>query len=150
MSPAQAGTGLSDCSVSVLTVCSCRSPIDSVVTKGDLVGLYNQCVTVSLGDGRVVEQNIYPGETHCQPIFIQSWKMLLNSQWNQVGKLLYYIIFYSHIIGPGGLRVPPVVTFASIAGHCQHSLSLFFLLCQLIFTHFRDTQEAAFFWALIF
>ena len=34
----------------------CRSPIDSVMTKGDLVGLYNQCVTVSLGDGRVVEQ----------------------------------------------------------------------------------------------
>ena len=66
----------------------CRSPIDSVVTKGDLVGLYNQCVTVSLGDGRVVEQNIYPGETHCQPIFKQAWRMLLNSQWNQVGWVL--------------------------------------------------------------
>ena len=62
----------------------CRSPIDSVVTKGDLVGLYNQCVTVSLGDLRVVEQNIYPGETHCQHMFIQAWKKLLNSQWNQV------------------------------------------------------------------
>ena len=66
----------------------CRSPIDSVVTKGDLVGLYNQCVTVSLGDGRVVEQNIYPGETHCLPIFKQAWRMLLNSQWNQVGLVL--------------------------------------------------------------
>ena len=66
----------------------CRSPIDSVVTKGDLVGLYNQCVTVSLGDGRVVEQNIYPGETHCQSVFKQAWRMLLNSQWNQVGWVL--------------------------------------------------------------
>ena len=56
-----------------------------MVTKGDLVGLYNQCVTISLGDGRVVEQNIYPGETHCQQIFSQAWGVLLNSQWNQVG-----------------------------------------------------------------
>ena len=25
-----------------------------------------QCVTVRLGDDRIVEQNIYPGETHCK------------------------------------------------------------------------------------
>ena len=30
------------------------------------VGLYDQCVTVRLADGRIVEQNIYPGETHCK------------------------------------------------------------------------------------
>ena len=61
-----------------------RSPVDSVVTKGDLVGLYDQCVTVILGDGRMVEQNIYPGETHCQPVFKRAWQALLNSRWNQV------------------------------------------------------------------
>ena len=32
----------------------------------DQVGLYDQCVTVRLADGRIVEQNIYPGETHCK------------------------------------------------------------------------------------
>ena len=62
----------------------CRPPIDSVIAKGDVVGLYTMCVTVTLGDGRMVEQNIYPGETHCQQIFRQAWRMLLNSQWNQV------------------------------------------------------------------
>ena len=30
------------------------------------VGLYDQCVTVRLADGRIVAQNIYPGETHCK------------------------------------------------------------------------------------
>ena len=54
-------------------------------TKLDVVGLFNHCVTVKLADGRIIEQNIYPGSTHCQEIFIQSWTMLLNSQWNQVG-----------------------------------------------------------------
>ena len=62
-----------------------RPPIDSVETKQDVVGLFNHCVTVKLADGRIIEQNIYPGSTHCQEIFIQSWTMLLNSQWNQVG-----------------------------------------------------------------
>ena len=62
-----------------------RPPIDSVKTKLDVVGLFNHCVTVKLADGRIIEQNIYPGSTHCQEIFIQSWTMLLNSQWNQVG-----------------------------------------------------------------
>ena len=62
-----------------------RPPIDSVKSKLDAVGLFNHCVTVKLADGRVIEQNIYPGSTHCQEIFIQSWSMLLNSQWNQVG-----------------------------------------------------------------
>merc|ERR1712223_1272260 len=46
-------------------------------------GLFNHCVTVKLEDGRIIEQNIYPGSTHCQEIFIQAWTMLLNSQWNQ-------------------------------------------------------------------
>ena len=49
------------------------------------MGLFNHCVTVKLADGRIIEQNIYPGSTHCQEIFLQSWTMLLNSQWNQVG-----------------------------------------------------------------
>ena len=61
-----------------------RPPIDSVKTKLDVVGLFNHCVTVKLADGRIIEQNIYPGSTHCQEIFLQSWTMLLNSQWNQV------------------------------------------------------------------
>ena len=73
-----------------------RAPIDSALNLGDLVsfqvssiqpliidiwkiwfstfnnhhlnqvGLYDQCVTVRLADGRIVEQNIYPGETHCK------------------------------------------------------------------------------------
>merc|ERR1711988_174724 len=60
-----------------------RPPIDSVKTKLDVVGLFNHCVTVKLADGRIIEQNIYPGSTHCQEIFLQSWTMLLNSQWNQ-------------------------------------------------------------------
>ena len=63
--------------------------MDSVQHKGDVVGLYNHCVTVRLGDGRVVEQNIYPGQTHCQDIFIQAWTQLLNSQWNQVMHKLF-------------------------------------------------------------
>lgn len=60
-----------------------RAPIDSALNLGDLVGLYDQCVTVRLADGRIIEQNIYPGETHCKPIFLQSWQLLLNNQWNQ-------------------------------------------------------------------
>jgi len=60
-----------------------RAPIDSALNLGDLVGLYDQCVTVRLADGRIVAQNIYPGETHCKPIFLQSWQLLLNNQWNQ-------------------------------------------------------------------
>ena len=66
-----------------------RPPIDSVKTKLDVVGLFNHCVTVKLADGSIIEQNIYPGSTHCQEIFLQSWKMLLNSQWNQVSKVQY-------------------------------------------------------------
>lgn len=60
-----------------------RPPIDSLETKLDIVGLFNHCVTVKLADGSIIEQNIYPGSTHCQEIFLQSWKLLLNSQWNQ-------------------------------------------------------------------
>ena len=58
-----------------------------MLTKGDLVGLYSQCVLVTLEDGQVVEQNIYPRDTHCRPIFIKAWTKLLNTQWNQVIKL---------------------------------------------------------------
>merc|ERR1712156_1004292 len=43
-----------------------RPPIDSVKTKLDVVGLFNHCVTVKLADGRIIEQNIYPGSTHSQ------------------------------------------------------------------------------------
>ena len=43
-------------------------PHDDVDDDADInqVGLYDQCVTVRLADGRIVEQNIYPGETHCK------------------------------------------------------------------------------------
>ena len=64
-----------------------RPPIDSLETKLDIVGLFNHCVTVKLADGSIIEQNIYPGSTHCQEIFLQSWKLLLNSQWNQVSEI---------------------------------------------------------------
>ena len=70
-----------------------RPPIDSVETKLDIVGLFNHCVTVKLADGSIIEQNIYPGSTHCQEIFLQSWKLLLNSQWNQVSQFIWCEIF---------------------------------------------------------
>ena len=41
--------------------------------------------------------------------------------------------------GPEGLRAPPVVADESKAGHCFHSICLFFFL--LLFTHFGNTQE---------
>ena len=43
-------------------------------------------------------------------------------------------------LGSGGLRTPPVVADESKAGHCFHSIRLFFFL--LLFTHFGDIQEA--------
>ena len=89
MSPARAGRGRNyqGETRNTLKIIFCprpaRPPIDSVKTKLDVVGLFNHCVTVKLADGRIIEQNIYPGSTHCQEIFLQSWSMLLNSQWNQ-------------------------------------------------------------------
>ena len=56
-----------------------------MVDKKDKVGLYNQCVTVKLVEGGdIIEQNIYPWETHCQPIFLQAWQSLLKFQLGQV------------------------------------------------------------------
>ena len=52
--------------------------------KGDVCGLYSMCVIITLGDGSVVEQNIYPGDTHCHPVFLQEWTRLLTNQWDQV------------------------------------------------------------------
>ena len=58
--------------------------VDTEVDLGDKVGLYTHCVTVELGDGRIVHQGAYPGTTHCAPTFIDAWSQLLNAQWNQV------------------------------------------------------------------
>ena len=46
--------------------------------------LLNHCVTIVVGEDRVVEQSIMPGSTHCAKIFLESWQILLNSKWNQV------------------------------------------------------------------
>jgi len=61
-----------------------RSAVDTVEDLGDVVGFYTQCVSVVLGDGRIVRQGAYPGETHCDPTFKDAWAQLLNAQWNQV------------------------------------------------------------------
>ena len=58
--------------------------MDTEADLGDRVGLYTHCVTVVLGDGRVVHQGAYPGETHCAPTFMDAWAALLNAKWNQV------------------------------------------------------------------
>jgi len=55
-------------------------PIDSVVDKSDVVGLYDHCVTIRYENDTIIEQGIYPGSTHCQEIFLQSWTKLLNSK----------------------------------------------------------------------
>ena len=62
----------------------CREAVDTEVDLGDQVGLYTHCVTVELGDGRIVHQGPYPGHTHCAPTFLDAWEQLLNAQWNQV------------------------------------------------------------------
>ena len=54
---------------------------------GDNTGLYTHCVTVQLGDGRIVHQGAYPGETHCAPTFLEAWKQFLNAKWNQVMRI---------------------------------------------------------------
>ena len=61
-----------------------RAPIDSVKDKQDVVGFYSHCVTLKFSNGTVFKQDIYPGSTHCQEIFLQSWKALLDSEWKQV------------------------------------------------------------------
>ena len=58
--------------------------MDTVKDLGDVVGFYTQCVSVILGDGRIIRQGAYPGETHCDPTFKDAWAQLLNAQWNQV------------------------------------------------------------------
>eukprot|EP00090_Calanus_glacialis_P008557 TRINITY_DN16900_c0_g1_i1.p1 TRINITY_DN16900_c0_g1~~TRINITY_DN16900_c0_g1_i1.p1 ORF type:complete len:150 (+),score=34.80 TRINITY_DN16900_c0_g1_i1:46-495(+) len=62
-----------------------RPLVDSVADLGDTSGLYTHCVTITMGEekGKVVEQSIMPGSTHCSSIFLESWEMLLNSKWNQ-------------------------------------------------------------------
>ena len=57
---------------------------------GDKGGtLLDSCVSIIVGGskdvrGKIVQQNIMPGHTHCTDIFIQSWELLLNAKWNQV------------------------------------------------------------------
>ena len=50
--------------------------MDPAIRQGDLLGLYSQCVTVSVLGG-LLEQNIYPGETHCHPVFIRDLQISL-------------------------------------------------------------------------
>ena len=58
--------------------------MDSETELGDSNNLLSHCVTVVVGEDRVVEQSIMPGSTHCSKIFLESWQILLNSKWNQV------------------------------------------------------------------
>ena len=50
------------------------------------------CVTIVVGEDRVVEQSIMPT---CSEVFLESWKALLNSKWNQVEhfkiKIKYFV-----------------------------------------------------------
>ena len=61
-----------------------RSPIDSAIRHGDVLGLYDHCVTVQLVSGQVVEQNMVPGVTHCHPVFLQEWTRLMAIRWRKV------------------------------------------------------------------
>ena len=56
-----------------------RTPVDPAIRQGDLLGLYSQCVTVSVLGG-LLEQNIYPGETHCHPVFIRDLQISLKQR----------------------------------------------------------------------
>jgi len=60
-----------------------RGVVDTVADLGDQLGLYTHCVTVELGDGRIVNQGPYPGDTHCAPTFLDAWAQHLNAKWNQ-------------------------------------------------------------------
>lgn len=60
-----------------------RDPVDTLVDLGDNNGLYTHCVTVTLADGTIVEQNPYPGVTHCKKHFVESWQYQLNQEYNQ-------------------------------------------------------------------
>ena len=42
------------------------------------------CVTIVVGEDRVVQQSIMNGFTSCSEIFLETWKTLLSSKWNQV------------------------------------------------------------------
>ena len=46
---------------SKLKKCCFRPVVDSVADLGDTVGLFTHCVTVTLGDGTIVKQEILPG-----------------------------------------------------------------------------------------
>lgn len=70
-----------------------RPPIDSAIRHGDFSGLYDNCVTIMLSSGQVVEQNIYPGITHCHPVFIKEWSRLLYFRW----KMVYYLRFFEYL-----------------------------------------------------
>ena len=61
--------------------------VDSETELGDSNNLLTSCVTIVVEgeERRVVEQSIMPGSTHCTKIFLESWEILLNSKWNQVG-----------------------------------------------------------------
>lgn len=65
-----------------------RDPVDTVKDLGDNNGLYTHCVTVTLKDGTIVEQNPYPGNTHCKDKFVESWQYLLNQEYNQEVEVL--------------------------------------------------------------
>ena len=67
--------------------------------------LLNHCVTIVVGEDRVVEQSIMPGSTHCAKIFLESWQILLNSKWNQVEHFalngnLEFLYFVFPSLGP--------------------------------------------------
>ena len=41
-----------------------------------------------VGKDRVVKQSIVPGSTSCSEIFLETWKIVLSSKWNQVESIL--------------------------------------------------------------
>ena len=63
---------------------SVRQPLDPEVRHGDLIGLLDTCVIISLANGSIIQQNIYPGYPHCQPKFLQHWSQLLSRLWAMV------------------------------------------------------------------
>ena len=63
--------------------------MDPAVRHGDVSGMFDACVMVTLETGVVLEQNIYPRDTHCHQVFIREWSRLLALQHNMV--ILIYI-----------------------------------------------------------
>ena len=61
--------------------------------------LLNHCVTIVVGEDRVVEQSIMPGSTHCTKIFLEAWEILLSAKWNQVRRIDFpNLIFVNKIL----------------------------------------------------